>query len=46
LPSAALESISDSGAIEAAVKQVLAGQPSREDYRAGREKAFNALVGQ
>jgi aspartyl-tRNA(Asn)/glutamyl-tRNA(Gln) amidotransferase subunit B len=42
-----LEQISDSGAIEALVDQVLAANAKlAEDYRAGREKAFNALVGQ
>ncbi len=42
-----LRQISDSGAIEALVDQVLAANPKLvEDYRAGKEKAFNALVGQ
>jgi len=42
-----LRQISDAGALEAAVGKVLAAQPKLvEDYRAGREKAFNALVGQ
>jgi len=42
-----LRQISDSGALEAAVDKVLGAQPKLvEDYRAGREKAFNALVGQ
>ena len=42
-----LKQISDSGALETAVDQVLAAQPKLvEDYRAGKEKAFNALVGQ
>jgi aspartyl-tRNA(Asn)/glutamyl-tRNA(Gln) amidotransferase subunit B len=42
-----LTQISDSGALEAAVKEVLAANPKLvEDYRAGKEKAFNALVGQ
>jgi aspartyl-tRNA(Asn)/glutamyl-tRNA(Gln) amidotransferase subunit B len=42
-----LRQISDSGAIEALVEQVVAANPKLvEDYRAGREKAFNALVGQ
>jgi aspartyl-tRNA(Asn)/glutamyl-tRNA(Gln) amidotransferase subunit B len=42
-----LRQISDAGALEAAVEKVLAAQPKLvEDYRAGREKAFNALVGQ
>jgi len=39
--------ISDSGAIEKIVDQVLAANPrSVEEFRAGKEKAFNALVGQ
>ena len=42
-----LEQISDAGALEGAVAQVVAAQPKLvEDYRAGKEKAFNALVGQ
>jgi aspartyl-tRNA(Asn)/glutamyl-tRNA(Gln) amidotransferase subunit B len=42
-----LAQISDSSAIEAAVDTVLAAQARLvEDYRAGKEKAFNALVGQ
>jgi aspartyl-tRNA(Asn)/glutamyl-tRNA(Gln) amidotransferase subunit B len=42
-----LAQISDAGAIEAAVEKVLAAQAKLvEDYRAGKEKAFNALVGQ
>jgi aspartyl-tRNA(Asn)/glutamyl-tRNA(Gln) amidotransferase subunit B len=42
-----LRQISDSGAIEALVDQVLAANARLvEDYRAGKEKAFNALVGQ
>jgi aspartyl-tRNA(Asn)/glutamyl-tRNA(Gln) amidotransferase subunit B len=42
-----LKQISDAGALEAAVDQVLAAQPKLvADYRAGKEKAFNALVGQ
>ena len=39
--------ITDTGAIEALVDDVLAAnQKSVEEYRAGKEKAFNALVGQ
>ncbi len=39
--------ITDSGALEALVDEVLAAnQKSVEEYRAGKEKAFNALVGQ
>ena len=42
-----LKQISDSGAIEAIIDQVLAvNQKSVEEFRAGKEKAFNALVGQ
>ncbi|MDP2823584.1 MAG: Asp-tRNA(Asn)/Glu-tRNA(Gln) amidotransferase subunit GatB [Sulfuritalea sp.] len=39
--------ITDTGVIEALVDEVLAAnQKSVEEYRAGKEKAFNALVGQ
>ncbi len=42
-----LRQISDAGAIETLVDQVLAANPKLvEDWRAGKEKAFNALVGQ
>ena len=42
-----LKQISDAGAIEKIVDQVLAGNAKQaEDYRAGKEKAFNSLVGQ
>jgi aspartyl-tRNA(Asn)/glutamyl-tRNA(Gln) amidotransferase subunit B len=42
-----LRQISDSGAIEAIVDEVLAANARQvEDYRAGKEKAFNSLVGQ
>ena len=42
-----LKQISDAGALEAAVDQVLAANAKQvEDYRAGKEKAFNSLVGQ
>jgi aspartyl-tRNA(Asn)/glutamyl-tRNA(Gln) amidotransferase subunit B len=42
-----LEQISDAGALEAAVEAVLAANAKQvEDYRAGKEKAFNSLVGQ
>ncbi|MDZ4251442.1 MAG: Asp-tRNA(Asn)/Glu-tRNA(Gln) amidotransferase subunit GatB [Sulfuritalea sp.] len=41
------QQITDTGAIEALVDDVLAAnQKSVEEYRAGKEKAFNALVGQ
>jgi aspartyl-tRNA(Asn)/glutamyl-tRNA(Gln) amidotransferase subunit B len=42
-----LRQISDAGALEAIVAAVIAGNPKQvEDYRAGKEKAFNSLVGQ
>jgi aspartyl-tRNA(Asn)/glutamyl-tRNA(Gln) amidotransferase subunit B len=42
-----LKQISDSGALEAIIDQVLqANQKSVEEFRLGKEKAFNALVGQ
>ena len=42
-----LKQITDAGALESAIDQVLASNPKLvEDYRAGKEKAFNALVGQ
>jgi aspartyl-tRNA(Asn)/glutamyl-tRNA(Gln) amidotransferase subunit B len=42
-----LRQMTDSGAIEALVDDVLAANPkSIEEFRAGKEKAFNALVGQ
>jgi aspartyl-tRNA(Asn)/glutamyl-tRNA(Gln) amidotransferase subunit B len=42
-----LEQVSDAGAIEKVVDEVLAKNAKQvEDYRAGREKAFNSLVGQ
>ena len=42
-----LKQISDSGEIEKIVDQVLAANAkSVEEFRAGKEKAFNALVGQ
>ncbi len=42
-----LKQISDSGAIEALIDAVLAANPkSVEEFRAGKDKAFNALVGQ
>jgi aspartyl-tRNA(Asn)/glutamyl-tRNA(Gln) amidotransferase subunit B len=47
IESRGLRQISDTGALEAAVAQVIAAQPRYvEDYRSGKEKAFNALVGQ
>ena len=42
-----LKQISDSGEIEKIVDQVLsANAKSVDEFRAGKEKAFNALVGQ
>jgi aspartyl-tRNA(Asn)/glutamyl-tRNA(Gln) amidotransferase subunit B len=42
-----LKQISDAGALERIVDEVLAANPkSVEEFRAGKEKAFNALVGQ
>jgi len=42
-----LRQISDSGEIERLVDEVLAANAKQvEDYRAGREKAFNSLIGQ
>ena len=42
-----LKQISDSGALEALIDEVLAANPkSVEEFRAGKDKAFNALVGQ
>ena len=42
-----LRQVTDSGAIEALIDEVLAGNAkSVEEFRAGKEKAFNALVGQ
>ena len=42
-----LKQISDTGAVEKLVDQVLAANARQvEDYRSGKEKAFNSLVGQ
>ncbi|MFA6442572.1 MAG: Asp-tRNA(Asn)/Glu-tRNA(Gln) amidotransferase subunit GatB [Sterolibacterium sp.] len=42
-----LRQITDTGAIEKLIDEVLAANPkSVEEYRAGKDKAFNALVGQ
>jgi len=42
-----LKQVSDSGAIEAIIDEVLAANATMvEEYKAGKEKAFNALVGQ
>jgi aspartyl-tRNA(Asn)/glutamyl-tRNA(Gln) amidotransferase subunit B len=42
-----LRQVTDAGAIEAVIDEVLAANARQvEDYRAGKEKAFNSLVGQ
>jgi aspartyl-tRNA(Asn)/glutamyl-tRNA(Gln) amidotransferase subunit B len=42
-----LKQISDSGELEKIVDQVIAANPSQvADYKSGKEKAFNSLVGQ
>jgi aspartyl-tRNA(Asn)/glutamyl-tRNA(Gln) amidotransferase subunit B len=42
-----LKQISDTGALESIIDQVLsANQKSVEEFKAGKEKAFNALIGQ
>ena len=42
-----LKQVTDTGAIEAMIDEVLAANPkSVDEFRAGKEKAFNALVGQ
>ena len=42
-----LKQITDSGAIEKLVNEVLAANPSNvAEFKAGKEQAFNALVGQ
>ena len=42
-----MRQVSDAGAIEALVDAVIAAQPAVvAEFRAGKEKAFNALVGQ
>ncbi|WP_422010642.1 Asp-tRNA(Asn)/Glu-tRNA(Gln) amidotransferase subunit GatB [Roseateles sp.] len=47
IESKGLKQVSDTGAIEAILDEVLAANPkSVEEYRAGKDKAFNALVGQ
>jgi aspartyl-tRNA(Asn)/glutamyl-tRNA(Gln) amidotransferase subunit B len=47
IESKGLKQISDSGALEGIIDQVLAAnQKSVEEFRAGKEKAFNALIGQ
>ncbi len=47
ITSKGLKQISDSGALEAIIDGVLAANAkSVEEFRAGKEKAFNALIGQ
>ncbi len=47
IDSLGLKQMSDSAALEAIIDQVLAANPkSVEEFRAGKDKAFNALVGQ
>ncbi|HJV96856.1 MAG TPA: Asp-tRNA(Asn)/Glu-tRNA(Gln) amidotransferase subunit GatB [Albitalea sp.] len=47
IESKGLKQMSDSGELEAIIDAVLAASPkSVEEYRAGKDKAFNALVGQ
>ena len=42
-----LKQMNDSGALEAIIDEVIAANPANvEQYRAGKDKAFNALVGQ
>ena len=47
IDSQGLKQVTDTGAIEAMIDEVLAAnQKSVDEFRAGKEKAFNALVGQ
>ena len=47
IASKGLKQVSDTGAIEAIVDEVLAANAAMvEEFKAGKEKAFNALVGQ
>jgi aspartyl-tRNA(Asn)/glutamyl-tRNA(Gln) amidotransferase subunit B len=47
IESRGLKQVSDTGALEAIIDEVLAANArSVEEFRAGKEKAFNALVGQ
>jgi aspartyl-tRNA(Asn)/glutamyl-tRNA(Gln) amidotransferase subunit B len=47
IESLGLKQMSDSGALEAIIDEVMAANAKNvEEYRAGKEKAFNALVGQ
>ena len=47
IESSGLRQMNDSAALEALVDQVIAANPKNvEEFRAGKDKAFNALVGQ
>ena len=47
IESKGLKQISDTGAIEGLIEKVLADNPKMvEQFHAGKQKAFNALVGQ
>jgi aspartyl-tRNA(Asn)/glutamyl-tRNA(Gln) amidotransferase subunit B len=47
ISSKGLKQMSDTGALEVIIDQVLAANPkSIEEFKAGKDKAFNALVGQ
>ncbi len=47
IESMGLKQMQDTGALEAIVDEVIAANPGNvEQYRAGKDKAFNALVGQ
>jgi aspartyl-tRNA(Asn)/glutamyl-tRNA(Gln) amidotransferase subunit B len=47
IESLGLKQMADTGALEAMVAEVLAANPkSVDEFKAGKEKAFNALVGQ
>ena len=47
IESKGLRQISDTGALEKIIDEVLAANAkSVEEFRAGKEKAFNALIGQ
>ena len=47
IESQGLRQVTDTGALEAIVEEVIsANRKSVEEYRSGREKAFNALIGQ
>jgi aspartyl-tRNA(Asn)/glutamyl-tRNA(Gln) amidotransferase subunit B len=47
IDSKGLKQMNDTGALEAIIDEVIAANPGNvEQYRAGKDKAFNALVGQ